>query len=153
MLSSAASPPLRAPTAAKILYIRAPSPSRPRPQLAGSSSRQPPRPFFPSRDGARRRPRRRLLCRPGGSRAGTTVNTLFYQSYRSRVASAHPRAASGFEPTAARSTPVTYWGVVWTGLTGPCLIWGYCTIELTGIGPGPHAHSEAREARAWDPPP
>lgn len=48
MLSSAASPPFWAPRAATILHILAPSPSLPRPRLAGSGHTP-----FPSRDCAR----------------------------------------------------------------------------------------------------
>jgi hypothetical protein len=71
MLSSAAPPPLWAPRAAAILHILEPSPSGPRPRLAGSGHAP-----FPSRDGARGRRESCFLCKAGANPAGTSATTF-----------------------------------------------------------------------------
>lgn len=85
MLSSAASPPFWAPGAATILHILAPSPSLPRPRLAGSGHAP-----FPSRDGARRWQRSCFLGRAGAKRAGAADNTLKCQSGVAAKSPPHP---------------------------------------------------------------
>lgn len=85
MLSSAASPPFWAPGAATILHILAPSPSLPRPRLAGSGHTP-----FPSRDGARRRWQSCFPSRTGANRAGAADNTLMCQSVVAAKSPPHP---------------------------------------------------------------
>lgn len=87
MLSSASSPPLWAPRAAKILHILAPSPLPVPPTGPRVQATPPP----PSRDGARRRPLRGLSRRAGGYGAQASGNTLFCQSLIAAESPPHTR--------------------------------------------------------------
>lgn len=103
MLSSAVSPPLWVPGAAENLHIRAPSPSVSRPAARGLR----PRPLA-SRDGARGRRPEASPAGPAAPRPSSRPRQVLPESYRRRrLAPAHPRAAAGCEPTAARPTPAT----------------------------------------------